>query len=100
MKPVQWALILMIGVATPAFSGSAIGNACLSGGRSAANGELCGCLQKVADAVLSPGEQQRGAQLFQDPHLSQEIRVSRHQNDVAFWQKWQSFGATAQEYCN
>jgi hypothetical protein len=100
MKPVQWALIMMIGAATPAFSGSAIGNACLSGGRNAASHELCGCLQKVADAVLSPGEQRRGAQVFQDPHLSQEIRMSKQRGDVDFWQKWQSFGATAQEYCN
>jgi hypothetical protein len=100
MRPVLLALILSAGtLGAPAHAGSAIENACLSAGRNAASRELCGCIQQVADAVLSPGEQKRGAKLFADPHLSQELRVSRRDTDMSFWQKWQAFSATAAQYC-
>lgn len=94
-------MILALGiVATPAFSGNAIGKACLQGGRDGASRELCTCLQRVADAVLSLAEQRRGAQLFVDPHKSQELRASTRGSDQAFWNKWERFGATAEANCN
>ncbi|MCB1336932.1 MAG: hypothetical protein KDK10_05565 [Maritimibacter sp.] len=81
-----------------ATAGSAISGACMQT-RGAEAPTLCGCIQTVADAVLTPEEQARGAKIFLEPHISQEIRASASGNDTAFWQKWEVFGATAAEYC-
>ena len=97
------AAALMLGLVTfsaaPAAAGGLIERACLGSERSAANRELCACIQRVADATLSSGEQRRGAKFFAEPHLSQEVRASDRRADEEFWQHWTRFGATAAEHC-
>lgn len=104
MKPVYLALALGLAMsslsAPSASAGNDIKRACLSSGRSSANTGLCGCIQSVADTMLSRSEQKQGAKLFNDPHKSQEIRQSSRGADESFWLKWKAFGETASNYCS
>lgn len=94
------ALMLTPPLANPASAGGIIERACLSSQRSAASSTLCTCIQAVADQVLAPAEQRKGAAFFDDPHKSQETRQSASSDDAAFWQKWKGFGATAAKHCS
>lgn len=76
-----------------------IERACNRSDRPAANRNLCGCIQDVADLMLSGSEQRLAASFFKDPHKSQEIRQSDRSSHEAFWQRWKEFGETAQIYC-
>ena len=101
MTQIGYALVLaaLLAPATPAAAGTAIASACMGSERGAGATQLCGCIQKVADAVLSPAEQARGAQIILEPHMSQEVRASAQRSDAAFWEKWQVFGASAADHC-
>lgn len=100
MKQITFALALGVLIAPAAAqAGSAISGACMNSERGAGAQALCACIQSVADAVLSPAEQKRGAQIILQPHKSQEIRASARQSDSVFWEKWRVFGETAAEYC-
>ncbi|GKY88891.1 hypothetical protein [Sinisalibacter aestuarii] len=85
--------------AAPAMASGVIQNACLKSDRPAANRELCACLQVVADAVLTPSYQKRGAEFFTDPHKSHETRASGRVADEKFWERWEVFAATAVKHC-
>ncbi len=76
-----------------------IENACLRSDRPAANRVLCNCIQQVADAVLTSGEQRQGARFFADPHLSQDAKMSTRETDREFWLRWEAFAAGAVKYC-
>ena len=106
MKNIGYALMLgalsLPALSTAANAGSAIAGACMASSRGASQPTLCSCIQTVADSVLSPAEQQRGAQIFLEPHKSQEIRASARRanaSDVAFWEKWRVFGDSAAKHC-
>ena len=106
MKKIAYALILgalsLPALSTSATAGSAIATACKSSARGAAAPSLCSCIQNVADSVLSPAEQVLGAQIFLEPHKSQEIRASANRanaSDAAFWEKWRVFGNSAAQHC-
>ncbi len=89
-------------VAVPAQAGSTIARACLSTPNGAAAPALCTCIQNVADKTLSAAEQAVGAQIFLEPHMSQEIRASANRGgamDAHFWQRWNDFGAKAASAC-
>ena len=86
-------------LATFAQAGGAIDQACNASHRGAGAPALCACIQRVADTVLTPAEQSRGAKIFLEPHISQEIRASANRSDALFWDKWRSFGATAAKHC-
>lgn len=106
MKQFGYALVFgalaVPALSTAAQAGNAIAGACMSSQQGAGVPALCACIQTVADAVLSPAEQVRGAQIFLEPHMSQEIRASANRanaSDAHFWEKWQVFGATAAQHC-
>ncbi len=92
------ALCAIIAGFAPASAGS-IENACNSSDRNAANQQLCGCIQDVADLTLSGGDQRMAASFFQDPHKAQEIRQSDRSSHESFWQRYKNFGQTAEVYC-
>lgn len=94
------ALIVVASASTPAKGAGLIERACNNSDRQAANPSLCGCIQSVADQLLTNGEQRKGAAFFADPHKSQEIRQSDKSTDETFWTKWKSFGATAAKHCS
>ncbi|AOZ68421.1 hypothetical protein LPB142_03085 [Rhodobacter xanthinilyticus] len=78
----------------------AIDSACLKTGRSAANRELCGCVQRVADMTLSKSDQRRAAKFFKDPDMAQQVRMSDSASDEAFWARYKQFAGAAENYCS
>lgn len=99
MKTPTLALALIaLGLSVPAIaSAGPIERACMS----ATNGtrQTCSCIQKVADMTLQGSDQRRAARFFADPDAAQEMRISRRENDSAFWQRYRNFGSTAEAYC-
>ncbi len=76
-----------------------IENACMSSGRDEANRSVCGCIQQVADQMLTSTDQRRAAKFFSDPELAHKTWMSDKARDDAFWERWQSFGGSAELYC-
>ncbi len=97
--------ILMATVATVATVAAAqaqaevIERACNQSGRAAANRRLCGCIQDVANLTLTRGEQRIAAGFLADPDKAQAMRQSNRRSDEKFWQRYLSFGTTAEAYC-
>lgn len=100
MKPATIAValvaILQI-IAAPAFAGP-IEKACMASDRGG-NRSLCGCIQQAADTTLSGGDQRRAAKFFNDPEAAHSTWVSQSSSDDAFWERYKSFGQTAEAYC-
>jgi phytoene dehydrogenase-like protein len=76
-----------------------IGQACMAGGRNAANPRLCSCIQSVANQSLSGSDQRRAARLFSDPQEAQDTRASNRPGDEAFWQRYRAFASRAEATC-
>ncbi|MCE8007997.1 MAG: hypothetical protein HEP69_13465 [Aestuariivita sp.] len=77
-----------------------IKTACVNSGRSAANRQICGCIQAAADQTLSGADQRRGAPFFRDAALAHSVRLSDTERDDAFWARWSRFGSTARDLCS
>jgi hypothetical protein len=75
-----------------------IEKACMASDRGG-NPALCGCIQQAADMTLSGGEQRRAAKFFKDPEAANATWVSQSKSDDAFWERYKSFGQTAEAYC-
>ena len=99
MKTLLLATGASLFLSTPARANDAIEKACLSSGRQAANAELCSCIQRVADQILTASDQRKGAAFFADPHKSQETRQSSNSDDGTFWKNWKDFGEAATKIC-
>lgn len=103
MKHMVLAFALGLGVTiagtAPGLAGGVIEAACLKSDRAGANRDLCGCLQAVANAVLSSSYQRRGAEFFIDPHKSQDVRMSKRAADEQFWAHWERFADTSVKHC-
>ncbi|ADO43279.1 hypothetical protein [Ketogulonicigenium vulgare] len=92
------AAILALGL-TACGPRGAISEACMTGGRSAANYQLCSCVQNVADQTLSGSEQRRAADFFGEPDRAQAMRTSSSQRDRDFWTRYRAFTNTAASRC-
>ena len=84
--------------ATPA-EARRIERACLQSDRSAASPQLCGCIQRVADQVLTRSDQRLAARFFRDPQRAQDIRQSDNAKHEDFWKRYRAFGSTAEKVC-
>jgi hypothetical protein len=73
--------------------------ACLRSGRTAANRQVCGCIQLAADQTLSGADQRRGASFFGNPERAHAVRLSDTPRDDAFWDRWMTFGQAARQIC-
>ena len=82
-----------------AYATGPVQTACLRADRSAANRQLCGCVQAAADRQLSGGDQRRAVRFFKDPHHAQEVRQSDRPRDEAFWKRYKEFVASAERLC-
>ncbi|WP_284163500.1 hypothetical protein [Frigidibacter sp. SD6-1] len=80
-----------------ALAGGTIDKACRATGRAGAG--LCGCIQSVADQVLSRSDQRRAATFFADPDKAQEVRLSDSASAEAFWDRYAAFASTAEAVC-
>jgi hypothetical protein len=75
-----------------------IERACMASDRGG-NRSLCGCIQQAADMTLSGGDQRRAAKFFKDPDAAHSTWTSQSKTDDAFWERYKSFGQTAETYC-
>ncbi|WP_298492755.1 hypothetical protein [uncultured Maritimibacter sp.] len=94
--------VIAAGFVMTAEGASAMGiieRACM-GAQKGATAVLCTCIQQVADQVLDPKDQRKGAALFEDPHKSQELRQSPDSDDESFWLRWKEYGAHAERLCS
>lgn len=87
-------------VLAPAAWAGPIEQACNRSDRGAASPQLCACIQQAADLTLGRGDQRRAAKFFRDPHAAQEVRQSSRRADADFWQRYRSFGDTAEAFCS
>ena len=76
-----------------------IGEACMSGGRSAASSALCSCVQRVADQELSRADQRRASSFFEDPQRAQDTRTRDDAGSEAFWRRYRTFADRAAASC-
>lgn len=98
----QAIILTMVGLTLAACGGGVrgeIGQACMAGGRQAANPALCSCVQRVADQTLTGSEQRRAVAFFEDPHRAQETRQSDNRSDENFWQRYRAFSNRAEASC-
>ena len=73
--------------------------ACMRSGQSAATPSLCACIGSAARETLSYNEQRQAARLFADPDEAEALRMSANRRDEAFWDRYRSFGETAEAMC-
>lgn len=83
--------------ATTALAGP-IERACMASDRGG-NRALCGCIQQAANATLTGSDQRRAAKFFRDPEAAHATWISQTRADDAFWERYKSFGQTAEAYC-
>ena len=86
-------------LAGAAMAGGPIERACMKSDRQAANRQLCGCIQDVADDMLRGSDQRRAATFFKDPDKAQNVWLSKSKSDDEFWKRYKAFGAEAQSVC-
>ncbi|WP_333817547.1 hypothetical protein [Tabrizicola sp.] len=100
MKP--YVLLAAAAAVFPMMSSVAVAGpierACMASDRGG-NRALCGCIQQAADMTLSGGDQRRAAKFFKDPDAAHATWVSQSAADDAFWERYKSFGQTAEAYC-
>jgi hypothetical protein len=77
-----------------------IEKACLQSDRGGASRSMCNCIQQAADMTLRNGDQKRAARFFTNPDEAQRVRISDRSSDEAFWQRYKSFGETAETFCS
>lgn len=100
-KPAVLAAVAAISLPLFATSAAAgpIQSACMRSDRDAANRSLCACIQQVADMTLVGSDQRRAAKFFSDPDKANETWLSQRASDDAFWERYKTFGQTAENYC-
>ena len=91
--------VISLAAAGSALAGP-IESACLRSDRNTASRNLCGCIQNVADVVLTYGDQRRAAAFFSNPQRAQDVRQSDRASDEAFWLRYKAFGENAESYCS
>lgn len=98
---IVFSLALPAAIVLPAQEAEArrIERACNQSDRQAATRELCSCIQRVADQMLTGRDQRRAARFFSDPQRAQEVRKSDTPADDAFWKRWTDFGKSARNIC-
>jgi|AntRauMFilla1563_2_1112583.scaffolds.fasta_scaffold93500_2 hypothetical protein len=92
-------LPLIVALPSVAAAG-AIEQACTQSERVGGNTRVCTCIQRVANQLLTSGEQRLAASFFRDPHRAQEVRQSDRGSDERFWLRYRQFGAVAEQSCS
>lgn len=90
---------VLLCVAASAASAGPISSACMRADRDAANRQLCGCIQQVADQTLRGSDQRRVVSFFKDPDRAQDVKMSKRDADDAFWERYKAFADQAEAYC-
>lgn len=87
-------------IAPPAANAAGVvEKACRQSDRTAANPQLCACIQQVANQSLNRKERKKVAKWFHDPHAAQKVRQSDRRSDEVLWKRYKAFGERAREVC-
>ncbi|WP_232830916.1 hypothetical protein [Tropicimonas sp. IMCC34011] len=93
------ALALPLATTMPSEAGAKqIERACMTGERPGSR-PLCGCIQRVADQMLTRGDQRMASKFFKDPQKAQDTRQSGRADHSSFWLRYKAFGNTAASVC-
>ncbi len=76
-----------------------ISRACLAADRDAANPQLCGCVQSVANQTLSQRDRSRVADFMANPEVANDTRRSDTRADEAFWDRYRAFIDASRQAC-
>lgn len=76
-----------------------VAKACIAADRSAANPQLCSCVQQAANQTLNGSDQALAVQFFENPQLAQDTRQSDNRRSEAFWERYKAFADTARRLC-
>lgn len=93
------ATAVLAAICAPAVEAGPIDRACRASGRPQATPALCACIQQAANGTLSRADQRRAMRFFRDPRKAQDVRQSSRPADAAFWQRYRTFGETAELRC-
>ena len=93
------AIAIIAGLLPVVAAGQSIQQACLAAGRTT-DPVVCACIQAAANRTLTARDQKRAASFFADPSLAQDIRRSDRRRHERFWERYRSFGETAETYCD
>lgn len=77
-----------------------ISRACLASDRKARSTQRCGCIQAVANDMLSSSDQRLAVSFYADPHKAQEIRQSDNPRHEVFWKTYKDYAETASAVCS
>ena len=77
-----------------------ISQACMASDRDARSRELCGCIQSVADEMLSGAQQRRAVAFYSDPQQAQVVRQSDNSSDERFWEAYAAYAERANNTCS
>ena len=101
MRQIGVATIAAVLAAATVSSASAgpLERGCLRSDRPGATRAMCGCIQAVADGMLTRGDQRMAARFFRDPHRAQEVRQSDNPRHERFWQDYRAFGDRVEQTC-
>jgi len=93
------ALALFVPLAATSVQAGQVESACAASPRSGGDRDLCRCIQRIADQILTRRDQRIAASFFADPHRAQETRTSDRASDERFWTRYRQFGMVAQQSC-
>jgi hypothetical protein len=82
-----------------AFATGPVYSACRASGRAAANRQLCGCVQAVADQTLSGRDARRIAGFFDDPEEAHAVKISDSWRNDAFWDRYRDYVSATRQTC-
>ena len=91
--------VVFIVIATPGASADQIERACLGSARNGVSRALCGCIQDVADLMLTERDQKLASSFYRDPQKAQDIRQSDRRAHERFWEQYKEFGKAAKKFC-
>ncbi|MEM8631360.1 MAG: hypothetical protein AAGF74_08985 [Pseudomonadota bacterium] len=103
MKTLSFAVLaatLVLQFPATVVSASVLERACVASPRAPGQRQLCSCIQRVADQMLTAQDQRRAARFFDDPHQAQVTRQSDNRSDEAFWERYKAFGQSAERICS
>ena len=83
-----------------AASAKAIEDACIAADRQKATRDLCNCIQRVADQMLTGEDQREAAKFFEDPQLAQDTRMSDNPRKEKFWLRYKDWTESASKICS
>lgn len=92
------AVAVLLSMSAGLVAAGPIQRACMASDRGG-DRSLCSCIQQAADMTLSGSDQRRAAKFFKDPEAAHVTWVSQKASDDAFWERYKSFGQTAEAYC-